>query len=307
MSAFVTVENLDASAQFSNPYAASTGKFSYGFAVRTQSDENHVVFVTSDSKWVHYTRTVSGDTLVDQGTLVNFNTSFGGTNNLEVIVVDDKGWLFVNSEMISDLDMSGLRGAGGVSAITGVRDGDERDNAVTGVTAFRIKQPSRLTGPRSGSLTTKSGVISGTNVNAHVRNVFMSASVQAPYSASSGNWSLGFIIRRGTSSGIFAINDNRNWTVNYRPDALITEGTVVLDSGRSFDLNQTSGSSNTISILAVDNVGVIYLNDERLAYLDLTEMDGIGTASLITSFWSDGEPVGTVANYTDFVVWSVGE
>lgn len=292
-------------ATFGNPHPSTTGDFSYGFSLRSKAEESHVVFIASDGKWYHYARTTDDDRLVDSGSLSSLDLSAGGSNRIGIVFIGDIGWLFVNSTMVTDLDLSDVTGPGDIRAITGVRHGDERAGSTTGVSQFVIFRPNRIAGPGSGSLTKMAGLIPSSRVLTIVEDTYLVATIRVPYSTLSGDWSLGFIFRSDTGFGAVVFTDTGAWKLIHRPDAS-PESSETLQSGTITNLNILEGGLNEIGLMAIDNVGALYLNGQRVAFLDITKITGAGTTSLVTAYYSGDEPVGTVAEFTGFEVWSLG-
>ena len=61
--------------------------------------------------------------------------------------------------------------------------------------------------------------------------------------------------------------------------------------------------------MVIDDVGVFYLNDQKVSELDLISTTETGYVGIGTYLFSgDGwEPPGTVTEFEDFNVWSLGE
>ena len=114
------------------------------------------------------------------------------------------------------------------------------------------------------------------------------------------------MFRSDTGFGAVIFKDTGTWELIHRPDRSSPESSVILQSGTVTNLNVLEGDLNKIGLLAIDNAGALYLNDQRVAYLDLTEITGTGSTSLVSAYYSGREPVGTVAEFTGFEVWSLG-
>ena len=158
----VSIADMMVEATFINPYSAASNTWDYGFIFRQEhtGPAIHVV-VTSDRRWYLAWRETSDadNQRVGGGTIPTFDTSAGGRNHLRVVTIKERGWLFVNSEFVSALDLSDVTGAGDVAVITGAFTGDEVAGAVTRFENFRGHRLNRRYGPADGKLEKEPGSI----------------------------------------------------------------------------------------------------------------------------------------------------
>ena len=121
------LRNFIAEVEIFNPYPTSKGPWDYGLIFRGEGGNNQYRLIfTSDKEW--YLKLTSGDNpngrLVHQGSISSLNVKEGGSNFIQLIAVEEDGWLYVNDEFVSKLDLSG-RYAGSVEVVTGFFTGDE--------------------------------------------------------------------------------------------------------------------------------------------------------------------------------------
>ena len=112
----VWARDLIAEARFTSPPG---GSWDYGFLVRNPAfNRLEVIIVTGDNRWFHETRDIGDDeyTTVAEGSL---STSLRSKNHLLVLALGDFGFLFVNGESVSRLDLSHNLDYGDVAAIGG--------------------------------------------------------------------------------------------------------------------------------------------------------------------------------------------
>ena len=112
----VWARDLVTEATFTSPPGKS---WDYGFIVRNpELDRLEVIVVTGDNRWFHETRDLGDDeyTVVAKGDL---SASLGSKNHLLLFAFEDSGFLFVNGELVSRLDLAHNLEHGGVSAIGG--------------------------------------------------------------------------------------------------------------------------------------------------------------------------------------------
>ena len=116
----VRTRDLVTEAEFINPPGHS---WSYGFALRNpEFNRLEIIRVISDKRWFHHTRNVAdnGYTVVASGYLRDAGVSLSsGRNRLLVIAVEGSGWVFVNGQLVTKLDMGHNQDAGYVSAMSG--------------------------------------------------------------------------------------------------------------------------------------------------------------------------------------------
>ena len=151
----VSIADMMVETTFVNPYSAASNKWDYGFIFRRENTGLAIHFVvTSDRRWyLGWRETSNADSQrVGGGTLKTFDTGAGGRNHLRVVAIKERGWLFVNGEFVSALDLSAVTEAGDVAVITGAFKGDVVAGAVTRFENFQGERLSRRYGPAEGKL-----------------------------------------------------------------------------------------------------------------------------------------------------------
>jgi hypothetical protein len=98
------------------------GNWNHGFLFRNNGlNELHAVVLDSYGRWIHHVRTGS----VSSGSNVRFgfpgiNMLEGTTNHLRVIAIGLTGFVYVNGDLVGNLDLSAVSSAGWVSAAAGI-------------------------------------------------------------------------------------------------------------------------------------------------------------------------------------------
>ncbi|MGY8734218.1 MAG: S1C family serine protease, partial [Pirellulales bacterium] len=305
--------NGNVKAAFYNPYSSVTQSFSYGFSFRKNSTDSHMVFISSDGMWYHYARLIDDDKLVGSGLLNNLDLTENGTNQVGVVFVGDIGWLFINNSLVTDLDLSDVTGAGDIRAVTGVfGETDMRSGFATNFGAFQIVQPSLILKNPSGALVRDGNFITELDSSKELVNSYSTVTMRNPYGPPRP-WSYGFEFRNGEGMGYIFFNSmpgaGLNWELKYRWDSQVSSSGSRITSGKSSNLKLNSEDSNKLGLMVIDDVGVLYLNDQKVSELNLTSITGSGTNGIAAGFYSieDWEPVGTRTEYVDFNVWSLGD
>jgi hypothetical protein len=263
--------------------------------------------------WYHYARLIDDDKLVGSGLLNNLDLTENGTNQVGVVFVGDIGWLFINNSLVTDLDLSNVTGAGDIRAVTGVfGETDMRSDFATNFGAFQIVQPSLILKNPSGALVRDGNFITELGSSKELVNSYSTVTMRNPYGPPRP-WSYGFEFRNGEGMGYIFFNSmpgaGLNWELKYRWDSLVPSSGSRITSGKASNLKLNSEDSNKLGLMVIDDVGVLYLNDQKVSELNLTSITGSGTNGIAAGFYSseDWEPVGTRTEFEGFNVWSLGE
>ena len=138
-SAAVTLTNLMAEATFVNPYAATTGGWDLGFALRkTDVNDQLWLIVDASGEWSLVNRVAGEDNYLAEGTVANLDVNEGGRNHLALIAWGGQGYLFLNGNYVAALDLSGRMDAGDVEVVTAFFVGNEIAGNVTGYENFTV-------------------------------------------------------------------------------------------------------------------------------------------------------------------------
>ena len=130
------------SARFTNPYSQQLLDWDYGFMLRDRryTTGSHYQIVATGRKYWELiwrpSRNAKSQT-VSTGTIQNFNTKPGEQNDIFIIAIETKGWLFINGYLISVLDLSHNTEPGDVAVITGAFQGHETAGASTYYDMFK--------------------------------------------------------------------------------------------------------------------------------------------------------------------------
>jgi serine protease Do len=305
--------NGNVKATFYNPYSSATHSFSYGFSFRMNSTESHMVFISSNGMWYHYARLIDDDKVVGSGVLNNLDLTENGTNQVGVVFVGDVGWLFVNNKLVADLNLSDVVGAGDIRTVTGVYGPNHmRSGFATNFGAFEIVRPNLILKDSSGELLHEPGQVPTWETVKKPLNSYSTVTIKNPF-ALPKYWNYGLNFRTNDGMGYVIVHSNSslgyNWSLNYRWDAAVGSTASTIKSGTSSNLKISAGDSNDMGLMVVGNVGVFYLNDQKVSEFDLSSISEAGVSG-ISAGWFQGEewePVGTVTEFEDWNVWSLGD
>ena len=108
--------DLVADAEFINP---SGSEWSYGFIIRNpELNRLEVIGYSGEEWWFHYTRDVGDDdyTLLADGFFTG-SAGSGDRNRLVLIAVEDRGWFFIDGQLVTDISLSHNGDHGDVSVM----------------------------------------------------------------------------------------------------------------------------------------------------------------------------------------------
>lgn len=131
--------NVVAGALFTNPYSRQTGDFSYGFALRENSDSTLLFYIHSDGFWdmSRWQAGVGWQTIERGPTGRPFRTEADQLNHLIVMATGDYGMIILNGRIVSNPAGDGLvalgadTGAGLAYIVNGPHRGTEMAGAIT--------------------------------------------------------------------------------------------------------------------------------------------------------------------------------
>ena len=287
-------------ATFVNPYSAASNSWDYGFILRQERNGRAIHFqVTSDRRWYLAWREAAAENQrVGGGTIATFDTSAGGRNHLRVVAIEERGWLFVNGEFVSSLDLSAVTGAGDVAVITGGFTGNEMAGAVTRFENFQGDRFARPYGPVDGKLENEEGKVASHQSGVRARDLLVEAEFVNPQGS---DWSYGFLIRKPEYNHLEVIGlTDKAWWFHRTRAVGDDEYTRVADgylSGAGVSLL----SRNHLLIIAIEGAGWFFVNDRLVAKLDLGHNQASGGIGAMGDFFGShqGSP-----SFENFNVWA---
>ena len=118
-------------ATFLNPYGSDSRYWEHGFLLKDGPARNHQYWLSIDSDGYWETFHRLGDTgAIDRYSEESddINRRPGGKNHLQVVVIGERGWVYINGELNGGLDLSVDTGGNGISVFT--------DDAFVGETRY---------------------------------------------------------------------------------------------------------------------------------------------------------------------------
>ena len=302
LTTFRNVRNFTVSADFEVPYSESVGNWSVGFIFRNPTLESRsLVAVTQDGVYSHYERPDGEDTLLDSGYVSVWHQNVGDKNKMALVVVEDRGWLFVNSEYVADLDVSGASERGSLKIATGLFTGSEVAGETTRVSDIRASALEKLRGPSSGALTKSDTFIAVSEANIDVEFAYASAEFSMPDDLE--NWSAGLMFRKREREDylLFHISSSGLWEVNHAT----TSGDDWRDitQGYSSEIDVDNPILNRIEVFYMGEVAVAYVNGQVLGAADISAISGSG--DVMAAYGTYASDDHSTAQYENFVVYGL--
>ena len=127
-------------ATFTNPNAANAGWWDYGFIFRDSGPNRfHGVYVDREREWSHFLRTGGSERVFDSsGRVFSLHTGADAQNTLMLVVVGGTGLLYVNGDLVPELDLRGGATHGGVGVGSGFFEGGRLPGHQTQYDDFRV-------------------------------------------------------------------------------------------------------------------------------------------------------------------------
>jgi eukaryotic-like serine/threonine-protein kinase len=135
----VELKNFAIDVTFVNPYALSVGGWDYGLLFRGPGgNDQYRMYLTSDKDW----RIENWDEEIvsAKSDYMDLLTGTGEKNRLQFLALEDIGYLFVNNQFITELDLSERKKAGDIIIGIGFLNGHEIEGYATAIENLRIYQ-----------------------------------------------------------------------------------------------------------------------------------------------------------------------
>ena len=237
----------------------SVGDWDVGFIFRDSGDGNlQYVAVTNDGRYSHRIRVDGENALLSSGVITNWSDDADSENKLSLIVIEDRGWLVVNSQFVADLDVSGGIDDGALQLATGIFAGDEVEGESTRVRDIVASEIGVLYGPESGSLTKEASQIAVWRAGLDVSWGYASAEFRVPDDV--GRWSGGFLFRKRDQDDylVFRVQSNGAWLVSHA--TLSGDGWQSLEVGYSGHIDVDDPILNRVEVFFIGHVAMLYVN-----------------------------------------------
>ena len=300
LTAFDNARNFYITSDFSVPYSTDIGVWDAGFLFRNSGNGNlSYVVVTQDGYYNHTVIRDGENTVLDRGRVSNWDRDVGSDNTISLAVIEDRGWVFVNSHYVTDLDVSDGSGEGFLQIATGIFTNSEIPGYTTRISNVQAWKLEVLYGPQDGSLTRNPGSIGTQRAGLDVSWAYVSAEVRPPDSTES--WSVGFLFRSKNRDDflVFRITSTSWWSVDLATHS--GEGWQRLEDGYSNHIDLNDPILNRIEIFFIGKVAMMYVNGHSLGSADIGSVTTSGDVNLAYGIYRDDDH--TTARFEAFTVW----
>ena len=173
-----------------------------------------------------------------------------------------------------------------------------------------LADPSRIGGcnivpssPMDGSLIhERDGYMEQCDSNINVKDFIIEATFYNPYSSISGNWDYGFLFRsKNEMFHVVRVTSDKEW-FHY---VVINGEWNKIEDGKIYNLQVGADQNNHIYIIVLDNNGLLYVNGDFVALLNISRLVEKEDISVATGIAGDSEIEGKVTRFENFTVWSL--
>ncbi len=284
--------------------------WSHGFFFRGSDNRYYILTVSSNGLWhLDLRNGEPPNDAIDIQTEFSPNIVVGRNagNHVRVLVLDKRGWLFINSAFEAELDLSEILDAGSVSLMTGWFNGHEHPGAATVYKDFSVRPIELEHGPEDGAI--KHGG-DEKKYDAHLaRTLIADGIIEArffnPFFVPEGEWSSGFVFRNSIAGGPHGtiISGSSDWYHGlWNGDDWDT-----LTEAPENTIATARGNANLLLVIAIGERGHLFINNAYVSDLDLSGWTGAGLVSAVASFYWGHSVTGVSTQFERFAVWSIAD
>ncbi len=300
----VNLQNFYLETTFDNPYATSISGWDFGITFRQIdiNDELRLV-VRSDGSWNLNDRFDTEDTFIQEGDVRDLlDLAENGRNFLQLIVIDETGYFFLNGTYADTLDLSGHLDSGDAAIGIGFYTSDTQAGAATVYNGYGVWDLETIYGPESGELehVDDGFIIANYADDVKAADFIVRAVFTNPYDRDENSWDYGFSFRDLDVADQYwlIVTSDEDWQLVNR----IGEDDAYLKEETLDNLNITSGETNEIVVIAQNEVGYFFLNGKFVDSLDLSERLDAGDFSVFTAFYIGNLIEGSTTAFESFTI-----
>ena len=304
----VNVANSLIEATFVDEHLPTGESWSHGFFFRRVDDRYYILTIASRGNWYLDLRDgiPPNDAIdVQDGFSSNIRTGRNAENNVRVIMLDDRGWLFINGGFEAELDLGEITNAGSVMVMTGWFSGHEYQGASTLYRDFSVRPIELEHAPEDGAIEHNEDA----GVDTHRSRAWMTDGIIEarffnPFFVQERHWSSGFFFRnsRDGAHGVI-ISGSPSWFHGLWKG----DDWEVLGRERDNRIATARGNANLLLVIAIGERGYLFINNSYVSNLDLSGLVKTGGVSAVTAFYTGHGIDGVSTQFERFAVWAIGE
>ena len=301
----VDLQDFYVTASINNPFGLDVGAWDFGLTFRQVdlNDELRLV-IRSDGSWSLNSRAEEDDAFLDEGDIGDIlNTDAGGSNRLELIVLGELGYFFINGRYVDSFTLPDNLNSGDVALGTGFYSSNMQEGSTTSYADYGVWPLDPLFGPSSGELDhIDNDLIKQEYAEGEAADFIMRATFTNPHQADAEiGWDYGFVFRDvGVNEQYWLIlTSDEDWTLDYQTE----EDDFFLQDEPLDNLNTNANESNELVLIAQNEIGYFFVNGVYIDQLDLSDRTEAGETAVVGAFFLGNERIGTHTEYVDFTIW----
>ena len=322
----VMTRDATISATFRNP--PGNKQWSYGFEFRETDKVLSRLFFTSFGTWEkrYVAKDATGAFVRDarrdeSGSADPLNLNANETNDVQIVVTNKVGELFLNKTRVASLQVGENLEPGDIYIATGFYS-DDQVGLVIPYSNFTVANPPpapsakaqqadmTLYGPANGALhfNPSSSTIPAINVLVPVTNATVSARFINPYAATRKGFDYGFNFRRSaTKQYRLVLSSDKTWKLLYVTKAagdagFPASGETQVDIGTVNALRVNDKDSNDVVLQFMGTTGTLRVNGLKIKDFDFGANTDEGTVSILSGYQADNQIAGESTRYEDFTI-----
>ena len=324
-------EDVVIEATFHNPDSSGNQNWSHGFIFRARFG-NHYYLATINGLGELALHNLAENPeqryeLVQESSEIN--TAAGERNVFRIVTIGERGWIYINGKLQSEMDLSAMGAGGGIRAV--VLDQEPGETQVDGFKVWKWGEslaqqlpevdaaPSHsptsaddpgvpVFGPAAGSLTHDPEdkipeVLPGVLQEG---DVMIEVTFKNPYAPNESHWNYGISLENSDGYHWISIDSRRTWLHSYY--TFVHEDHGWLPGERDTGIDVSKEGENHLRIIVKGDTGWFYVNDRFKGNVNLSlgkmpASDFIGL--VVNDVVGQGKryKAGDTTEFKDFTVW----
>jgi hypothetical protein len=305
-SAGVSLRDFVADTVFINPYDRSSAPWDYGFFIRSTANDHYRIVITSNKEWVLRYQKADQSEEIDRGSIPTLDVSPTGKNRVRVIAVNTFGFLYVNEKFIAPLDLRKSQNGGDVQAASAFAPDSTQVGKQTRFENFVVwelyqRQPGATQGELAHNPDDQNIALHTLDLPFEPRDFLINVNYTNPYDTNTGSWDYG-VVFRDNDKGYYALvlRSDKTWKLDWHPAG---QESKRIAEGNIEDLNTSVDGTNSLSILAMGDTGLLIVNNIiQIDNLDLSQQKTGGGVQIGSGFFTGDEISGKLTRFDNLLI-----